>query len=219
MESESRFVERANRGLHASLLNRMLSLPRTTSVLDVGCGTGAWLNRLAESGFTNLSGIDREITNIPSRFRVTRVDLNAGSWSPLVGTFDVITVIEVIEHIENLGSLMSGIRRHLAPGGCVILTTPNIGSIAARLRFLLREELKYFDRLSDPTHLTPVLLFTLPRLLERHGLRIDEEWGFPANGQSLSSRWWVSLVSGAMRIVLPERVAGDNLCLRISASD
>ena len=52
--------ERANSGLHESLLGRLPgALKKDDPILDVGCGTGAWLARLHAEGFTDLTGIDR----------------------------------------------------------------------------------------------------------------------------------------------------------------
>lgn len=39
--------------------------------------------------------------------------------------FEVVVLGDIIEHVENQGLLLRNIRRHLAPGGVMILTTPN----------------------------------------------------------------------------------------------
>ena len=50
-------------GLHESLIERLLQLPDVgseTAVLDIGCGSGAWLARLAQHGFKRLHGVDNQ---------------------------------------------------------------------------------------------------------------------------------------------------------------
>ena len=209
--------ERANPGLHESLLRRLpADLADSASILDVGCGSGAWLARLRAAGYRNLTGIDHDIAQTSlTDARIERVDLNHTDWSPLAGAFSLITAIEVVEHIENLGTFFNRLHHHLLDDGAILLTTPNIGSLAARLRFLLLNQLKQFDSLGDPTHLTPLVLATLPRLLQRHGLRIAAYWGFPEHGGTLTSRGWVSALCAALRPVLPESVPGDNLCMTL----
>jgi len=209
--------ERANGGLHEALLEHLpAALPRNAPILDVGCGSGAWLTRLSAHGFSNLTGIDYDIGQVVADVgRVERIDLNQSDWSPLAGRFALITAIEVVEHIENFGVFFERLQHYLHDEGTILMTTPNIGSVAARMRFLLLNQLKQFDSIGDPTHLTPVVLATLPRLVARHGLRIADYWGFPSNGRTVTSRGWVNMLCASLRPLLPETVPGDNLCLRL----
>jgi len=56
-------------GLHETLLERVVRLPGInpeTAILDLGCGSGAWLARLARSGFKALRGIDNQsVVSLP----------------------------------------------------------------------------------------------------------------------------------------------------------
>lgn len=207
-------IERANAGLHETLLAQLQELPRDAAILDVGCGSGAWLSRLDRAGFSNLSGIDYDTAQtVIGCATVSRVDMNEQNWSPLAGRFRLITAIEVIEHIENIGIFFDRLQHHLDDGGRILLTTPNIESLAARLRFLLGNKLKQFDELGDATHLLPLVRYTLPRILQRHGLRIVTTWGYPADGRTLTSRHWVNLLCAALRPFLREPIPGDNMCM------
>ena len=49
--------ERTIRGLHDHLFQHLPQLEPEDSVLDIGCGTGSWLQRLANAGYRNLHGI------------------------------------------------------------------------------------------------------------------------------------------------------------------
>jgi len=220
MASLNELSERATAGLHEALLQRLpANLKADAPILDVGCGTGAWLARLAARGFSNLTGIDRDTAQRAANTgRVACVDLNQPDWTPLDTRFALITAIEVVEHVENLGVFFDRLQHYLADDGAILMTTPNIGSLAARVRFLLLNQLKHFDTIADATHLVPVVLETLPRLLQRHGLHINEYWGFPADGHTITSRGSVNLLCRVLRTVLPESVPGDNLCLKLLKS-
>lgn len=210
-------TERTAPGLHESLLDRLpLDLPKDARILDVGCGTGAWLARLKSRGFSNLSGIDGDIEQVKcAGITIARADLNQASPWPVEGRFRLITAIEVIEHIENIGLFFDHVREHLEDNGCLLLTTPNVESLAARLRFLLLGELKQFDSIGDRTHIFPVLITTLNRILASHRLEIVSRWGHPLDGHTMTSRWWVNVLARALRVVLKETTPGDNLCLMI----
>lgn len=210
-------TERTAPGLHESLLSKLpAGLGKEARILDVGCGSGAWLARLRSRGFVNLHGLDADIEQVFCKgATIARADLNqAGPW-PVTGRFQLITAIEVIEHIENIGMFFDHVREHLEDDGALMLTTPNVESLAARLRFLLLGELKQFDSIGDRTHIFPVLLTTIDRILASHRLKIAMRWGHPDDGRTLTSRWWVNALARALRGVLRESTPGDNLCLMI----
>ena len=108
------------------------------------------------------------------------------------------------------------VARVLAPDGVLLVTTPNVHSVQARLRYLLLGELKQFDAIGDPTHITPVFEFPFRRLLARHGLEVAQRWGFPEDGSSPTSRAGLSALAGALSLLgVRGSPAGDQLCLLI----
>ena len=97
--------------------------------------------------------------------------------------FDCIVAGEVIEHLANPGRFLENMRRHLAPGGALVLTTPNpfaqgqTSRIWRRGRPLVHEE---HTNWQDPT--------TLAVLLGRAGLRVaDGAWIQPP--RALTRSW------------------------------
>jgi SAM-dependent methyltransferase len=211
-------IERTTVGLHSHLIERLPSLQRNAAVLDVGCGTGAWLARLSQAGYSNLHGVDHDLSgfrqpDIPAQ----QVDLSVDIAPFGDRRFDLITAIEVIEHLENPGSIFRLAERHLTDAGCLLLTTPNIHSLISRLRHLVTGQLGQFDGKGDPTHITPVLLLGVERIAVRHGLRIDRRWGYPERG-SLLYRRPLQLASRILGRVLPDDVPGDILCLLLRRS-
>ena len=208
-------AERTVAGLHESLSRRVQEMIRPGEpILDVGCGTGAWLRRLRELGFTSLYGTDLDTAQFAlADATVSANDLNGESWTLAVPRFRLITAIEVIEHLQNIENFFRNLHRHLDARGVCLMTTPNIHSLHARLRYLLTADMKQFGTIGDPTHLFPVLGATLDRLCARHGFEIAQQWGYPDSGDCVGARPWVNATVRVLRRVLPEPIAGDVYCI------
>lgn len=173
-------AERTIGGLHESLIEYLPDHNKSCYVLDIGCGTGAWLNRLADIGYENLYGIDVDVEQIKiDRFQYHQANLDFDDLGLEGQKFDLITSIEVIEHLENPGRLFYHVSKHLSADGTFLLTTPNIHSLDCRLKYFLTGKLKSFDEKGDPTHIYPVLLTSLKRILPRYSLQIIRQWGYP----------------------------------------
>jgi ubiquinone/menaquinone biosynthesis C-methylase UbiE len=100
-------------------------------VLDIGCGNGAYTTALAE-GFDEVYGVDIEPDRVAEFAR--RVDgdrkfsvsLASAEALPFPDDhFDVVTAIEVIEHITDLDRALTEVHRVLRPGGAFLVSCPN----------------------------------------------------------------------------------------------
>jgi len=215
-------AERANSGLHGHVLEKILQLEpdRGASILDVGCGTGSLLAQLRQRGYRDLTGLDIAPPASAEGIRFVEVDLDDCRSTMPDGSVRLAVAVEVIEHVENIGSLLAELSRVLAPNGKILITTPNVHSLQARIRYLARAELKQFDRLGDPTHVYPVFQFPFRRIVARHGLEVLQSWGFPIDGSSPTSRLGLRVLS-AMAVALGLRgvPAGDQLCLILGKVD
>ncbi len=187
-----------------------------TPILDLGCGTGAWLARLADAGFMNLTGVDRNIENFDAReiARFISIDLMNDDLDQLqTSSFGLVTAIELIEHVANPERIVEVGARCLAPRGWLMITTPNIYSIRARMRFLATGNLDFFERQAAPDHIHPLVLGAFRRhILPRYPLTLERVWPYPANGSS-GSRWFARAAAGALSAILPNDLPGDTLCL------
>ena len=205
-------TEKTVGGLHDMLFRALSPLPPKPAILDIGCGTGAWLLRFVQAGAT-LVGIDRETTQFGlSGTRSVAVDIDTGD--PPLGSerFDLVSAIEVIEHLENPGRLLALASARLKPGGQFLLTTPNVNSVPARLRHLVTGRYRGFDEKSDPTHIMPIALPFLEKVLPRHGFVVDRVWGYPPTG-TLMARRSSAVAFRILERLFPESVRGDILCV------
>jgi SAM-dependent methyltransferase len=211
-------TERANPGLHDHVLERAIATTpdRAARVLDIGCGTGALLVRFRGCGYTNLAGIDIAPPAAIPGVHFHALDLDDPRFPVDDGSVDLALAVEVLEHIENVGAFLAEIRRVLSPTGRLLLTTPNVHSVEARLRLLLLGQLKQFDSIGDPTHIYPVFSFPFNRLLARNGFRVEQRWGFPEDGTSPTSRDALQNLARLARLLgLRGDPDGDQLCLML----
>jgi SAM-dependent methyltransferase len=208
-------AERTVAGLHAFLLDEVAArVPRNAEVLDVGCGTGAWLSRMQRAGYSRLHGIDLdEAATSLQGVDFKEVDLEWPDWQLEGNTFDLITAIEVIEHIGNRTNFLSNIIKYLRQDGLVLLTTPNLHNIASRVRFALTDSLRQFDGKGDRTHYQPVFLYPFESLLQREGLRIVHPETYPPKGTLLQSRPVVRHFLEGVRAFFPDRLPGEILIM------
>lgn len=205
-------IERAVGGLHEHLYGLLEARAdfQRGSILDVGCGTGAWLCRVRALGFERLVGIDYVQPDQVENLDLRQLDIDKAPGCDL-GQHDVVTCIEVIEHIENIGRLLDLISAGLRQEGVAIITTPNIESLRARVRGLATGRIPFFDEKSDPTHLCPILRDSLQKMLRRRGLFIKEIYQYPpARRHSLMFGKWVTSLANLLRALLLDELYGDN---------
>lgn len=104
----------------------------SATILDLGCGAGWFLSYLKERG-VKARGL--EVNPMAVRFCESR-GLNVSD-SRLAdepdGMYDVITMFDVLEHLDDPIDVLATARRKLKPGGFVVGYTPNIHSIAYEL--------------------------------------------------------------------------------------
>jgi 2-polyprenyl-6-hydroxyphenyl methylase / 3-demethylubiquinone-9 3-methyltransferase len=151
------------------------------SVLDVGCGAGLLCEPLARLGGA-VTGVDAAPENAAAATAHAEVsgldiDYRSGELSAQgLGKFDVVTCMEVIEHVTNPAAFVTELAAHLKPDGLLILSTPN-RTTASKL--FLVEAAERFGQVPRGTHdwdqfLTPE---EMTALLEGVGLRITEMKG------------------------------------------
>ncbi len=209
--------ERTIAGLHDSLEREISGLARTTFVLDLGCGSGAWLARLSRLGFQQCWGVDAEPPPKVEPLSFYQANLDHEQPQFAQKKFGLITLIEVIEHLENPGAILSLVARHLAEDGLVLITSPNIHALRFRLKFLLTGLLPSFDEKGDPTHIAPLFLPGFEKVCARYGLTVERCWTYPTR-RSIIFGVPIRLIASLLRLFLADPLPGDTLCLALRRS-
>ena len=118
-------------------LGAWLPANRDSRILDIACGEGALLDCLRGEGFKNLLGFDLSPENVRLCHElgldfVQQGDALRLSERPETG-FDTILAFDLIEHLpkQSAAGFLDQVREKLAPGGSIILQTPNMGSLYA----------------------------------------------------------------------------------------
>lgn len=102
--------------------------PHHGRVLDVGCGDGAFLAALAARGYQS-RGIDLDPGAVAAaRARGLRVDECAAGSRSLDTAFDVVTLWDLLEHVEDPRALAGWLASHVESGGRIVVVTPDAGS-------------------------------------------------------------------------------------------
>jgi len=103
---------------------------KESRLLDVGCGTGWFLDLAQQYGF-RVAG--QEFSTELSRFTAERLGIQV--WSdpiteiPVNEKFDAITLFDVIEHVPNPVAVIESIKEHLNKDGIALFFTPNLDSL------------------------------------------------------------------------------------------
>jgi SAM-dependent methyltransferase len=104
---------------------------RDARILDVGCATGRLLANLRDKGFANVLGLDPSPVCAAAARRLYDIEVRTTTLAHLsempegTGAFDVLILVGVLEHIRDLATAMTQIRRVLAPGGIVYVEVPD----------------------------------------------------------------------------------------------
>jgi 2-polyprenyl-3-methyl-5-hydroxy-6-metoxy-1,4-benzoquinol methylase len=129
-EQEYQAVERQ----YLELLQPRLRVPHP-SVLDVGCFTGCFLQLLERQGW-DVYGLELQpeaVAVASGRLpgRIFQADLHGDRFPQR--RFDVVSLLGVVEHVTDPMRLLGRCAELLAPGGTLIVQTPNSGSLLARV--------------------------------------------------------------------------------------
>jgi 2-polyprenyl-3-methyl-5-hydroxy-6-metoxy-1,4-benzoquinol methylase len=154
--------------------------PQARTLVDIGAGTGLLVTEARARGL-DATGIEPSQWCVATAASENNVDLLHGTtrdWIARLPRFDVVTLVDVIEHTTDPVGVLRDAASLLAPGGVVLIVTPDVGSFAARLMgrwwwHYRVAHVGYFTRAS------------MRRALREAGLVLDADvltgWRFPAS--------------------------------------
>jgi 2-polyprenyl-3-methyl-5-hydroxy-6-metoxy-1,4-benzoquinol methylase len=178
--------------------------PSGRFLLDVGAGSGLLVAEAKRFGFDAV-GVEPSRSLVQLGRRLYQVDLLQGVFPhPMLSNhrFDVIFLVDIIEHVSTPLELLRHCAAALAPEGVIILVTPNVDSLVARL---LGQRWWHF-RLA---HVGYFSYSSLLKAIERAGLTVVEHF---------SAKWFfrVSYLAERLESYLPLREF-NRFCSKVAA--
>lgn len=174
--------------------------------IDVGCGAGLLAEPLARMGAA-VTGVDAAPENIAAakahaEGQGLAIAYHAGELAALPPvTFDLVTSMEVVEHVADPASFIGELAARLAPGGLMILSTPNRTMWSKLLLVEAAERVGAVPRGTHdwgqflrPEELTVLLESAGLEVIDRTGLSPSPAKGFKLGGSEalnylLTARW------------------------------
>ena len=181
-------------------------------LLDVGCGTGAFLERAQKAGFL-CEGIEicKPLADIAVRNVGCPVHIGLLSGLDLTEcSFDVITMYDLIEHLPEPASDLRKVHKWLKPGGILFVLTPNDDALLRRIaRLVFHGSFRKIDRpmrvLYHKHHLSFFSTRSLARLVEGCGFDV-------VNVETRNQETSRLILSGAERLAVRLTfAAGDRM--------
>lgn len=137
---------------------------KPSSVLDYGCGTGAFLQK-CKNHQLKISGVEPSPVARAQAMERTSGDI-VSSIDEVTGRFDAITLWHVLEHVSNLHETITSLKKHLHENGTMFIAVPNLHSKDAH-RYK-----QYWAGYDVPRHLWHFSRNTMEMLLTRHHLKL-----------------------------------------------
>jgi SAM-dependent methyltransferase len=166
----------------SDILARIIELRgRTGRVLDIGCGPGHFIRLARDAGF-EVYGAELNPALAEACRRATGAHMFMGgkALADAAATnlkFDVVSMLDLIEHLQDPRDLLETVRKLVRPGGLVAVFTPNHASLIVRMAWTLYTMSAGrlhgpVDEIFDSLHVTYFDLSGLTRLLSDCGYRI-----------------------------------------------
>lgn len=199
-------------GLNEPRIRAALPLVGTGhTILDAGCLDGTVAEAMLRAGNT-VHGIDACSAAV-EKASAKGIAATVGDLEqPLPyadSTFDLVFAGEVIEHLFAVGAFLAECRRVLRPGGRIIVTTPNLASMARRLFLLagLNPQCELSERAPAAGHIRYYVPASLRSLLRSHGFtvtrHVSDVVSFSGDGKA-EVRWLAQLCPSIGRALIME---------------
>lgn len=176
-------VHRVPRARLVDRIGTVRELVRGRRVIDLGfvdegqmsakAGRGTWLHDVVRSEARECVGVDADVSGV-EHARALGLDAHVGDVedaASLAGLglepAEVVLAGELLEHLDRSGDFLEAVKPLVAPGGVLVLTTPNAHALTNVLGGLAGRELV------NPDHVAWLSWRTVATLLDRHGWRLE----------------------------------------------
>ncbi len=198
----------------SELVQKYVPQPQGKTASDVPCGAGSFSAHLATAGMKvtaiDVAAVEPFLHNPSQR---VLADVNAGL--PLAdASQDLLVTIEGIEHLENPSFFLRECARVTKPGGCIILSTPNVDSLRSRRTLYTKGFHRYFHPVAPGEktsgHLLPIDMVFFRGAAARAGLEIVEvavnrigDWWLLRAVKNLLRPWFTAQLPPEMQGEIP----------------
>lgn len=139
-------------------------------VLEIGCGNGFFLERLAAAGLTQIQGVEPSREALKTSPRSVRNKIHCGIFNPAMfpaASFDAVCCFQIFDHIRDPIKFVGGIRQILKTGGVLLAINHNIRAPITRL-------LGEHSPMYDVEHIYLFDRTTIRLLLEKNGFVVPQ---------------------------------------------
>ena len=152
------------------------------SLLEVGCGSGAFASNLKERRAIVITGIEPQQAAYEEASaildRVLQLDVDSGIEALKDQRFDCIVFNDVLEHLVDPWNTLKKISELLLPGGCVVVSIPNARYMPVFKEFVFNADWQYReDGVMDRTHLRFFTKKSIKIMFESTGYEVTELQG------------------------------------------
>ncbi len=137
-------------------------------ILDLGCGDG-FHTSIVLSVRNKVTAVDFNRPKYASGYKFVKADVEEKLPFP-EKSFDIVTCMDIIEHLLEPRKLLENAARYLKDGGKLIVTTPNYLFILRRIEFLFGKPLQTYN---DP-HIRLFTVHEMKKLFSDAGFRVKK---------------------------------------------
>jgi 2-polyprenyl-3-methyl-5-hydroxy-6-metoxy-1,4-benzoquinol methylase len=193
---ETNFLERRLNtdpdGIHSLILD-YISKRGQLNILDLGCGNGVLgqeiRNRYGDKHYLCGVELDPQGADMARPYYdnlligdIMNLQFQKGSRRK----FDLVLLVEVIEHLMTPSVLLRNLHQFLKPEGIVYITTPNVAYWSTRLRLAVRGDFGPDLLTLDPTHVRFFTFTSLEQMLKKSGYEVISKIPVPWPNGSMS---------------------------------
>lgn len=154
-------------------------LPKSARrILDVGAGAGVtlkWLKNFYPNSETTGTEINSELKAELARNADIAVIGSIDDCLPQLKTYDLILLLDVLEHLPDSLETLKKVTKLLEPSGCVIVSVPNVAHLSVSIPLLFLRRFTYRDSgILDRTHVRFFVEETAVELLNEAGLIVTK---------------------------------------------